>query len=99
MGVADFRGSAHVLYCAAIMSAYDSVHNVARLLKRGGLGTIVAAMLEAARPLHVLGAQAAFIIDPFFGGDEGALSQFGHVLEDPEAFADLISVLRDEELM
>jgi hypothetical protein len=72
------------------------VQNVARSLKRGGLGPIIATLLEASRPLRVLGAQAAFIFDPLFGGDSGALMRFGEILEDPEAFADLIRVLREE---
>ncbi|MGD8553753.1 MAG: hypothetical protein PVG02_08830, partial [Anaerolineales bacterium] len=86
-----------VLYCAAMMSERDSVHDVARLLKRGGLGSVFAAVLEAGGPLRVLGAQAAFMFDPLLGGDAGTLTRFGEILEDPEAFADLISVLRDED--
>jgi hypothetical protein len=97
MVVVDFRHTILVLYCAAIMSAHDSVQDLARLLKRGGLGSIFAAVLEAAKPLRVLGAQAAFIIGPIFGGDSGTLSKLGEVLEDPEAFAILVDELRDGE--
>jgi hypothetical protein len=93
--VADFRHTILVLYCAAMMSSRDSVHEIARLLKRGGLGSIFAVMLEAAGPLRVLGAQAAFIFDPLFGGQSSALTQFGEILEDPEAFDILISTLKD----
>jgi hypothetical protein len=95
-GVAHFRHTILVLYCAAMMSKRDSVRDLARLLKRGGLGSIFAAVLEAGGPLRVLGAQAAFLFDPLFGGGEGALARFGEILEDPEAFRDLISVLREE---
>jgi hypothetical protein len=95
MVVADFRHTLLVLYCAAMMSSRESVPEIARLLKRGGLGSIVAAMLEAASPLRVLGAQAAFIFDPLFSGHSKALTQFGEILEDPEAFEILISTLKD----
>lgn len=79
-----------------MMMANNSVQDVARFLKRGGFASIFATMLEAAQPLRVLGAQAAFIFDPLLGGDSGALTLFGEVLEDPEAFANLIDVLRNE---
>ncbi len=79
-----------------MMSRHDSVRDVARLIKRGGFGSIFAAVLEAGGPLRVLGAQAAFLFDPLFSGRSGALTKFGEILEDPEAFEDLIEVLKDE---
>ena len=94
--MADFRHTILVLYCAAMMSSRDSVPEIARLLKRGGLGSWFAALLEAGGPLRVLGAQAAFMFNPLLSGQSGVLTQFGEILEDPEAFADLISILRDE---
>lgn len=75
---------------------HDSVQDVAQLLKRGGLGWIVATALEAGGPLRMLGAQAAFMFDPLLSGESGVLTKFGEILEDPEAYSDLISILREE---
>jgi hypothetical protein len=65
-------------------------------MKRGGFGSLVAAVLEAGGPLRVIGAQAAFLFNPLFSGRSGTLTTFGEILEDAEAYQDLIEALRDE---
>lgn len=78
------------------MEAHETARDVARVIKRGGFGSIVAAFLEAASPLRVLGAQFAFVFDPLLGGRDRALLRFGQVLEDDEAFSVLLDDLKDE---
>ncbi len=78
------------------MSTHDSVQDVVRLMKRGGFGSLFAAVLEAGGPLRVLGAQAAFFCDPLFSASSGTLTKLGEILEDPEAYKDLLEALKDE---
>lgn len=78
------------------MSTHESVRDVARLMKRGGFGFVFATLLEAGGPLRVLGAQAAFLLDPLFSGRSGALTMLGEILEDAEAYELLVDELRDE---
>jgi hypothetical protein len=36
------------------------------------------------------------MFDPLLSGESGVLTKFGEILEDPEAYSDLISILREE---
>lgn len=66
--------------------------DLARKLRATGMGGMLAVLLEAAGPLTVIGAQAAYFAEPLFGGsDMRALAQ---LLEDPQKVRALIEELR-----
>jgi hypothetical protein len=44
-----------------------------------------------------LGAQAAYLLNPFMGGSSGTWNEFGKLLEDPDAISELIVMLRKKE--
>ena len=71
---------------------HDLTEDLARKLRRTGMGGVAAMLLEAAGPLTLIGAQAAYIVEPLFGGEE--LHDIGRVLEDPEKVRRLIDQLR-----
>jgi hypothetical protein len=66
--------------------------DLARKLRATGMGGILAILLEAAGPLTVIGAQAAYLADPLFGGLD--LHELGRVLEDPQQVSELVDELR-----
>ncbi len=66
--------------------------DLARKLRATGMGGILAVLLEAAGPLTVIGAQAAYFADPLFGALD--LDELGRVLEDPQQVSDLVEELR-----
>jgi hypothetical protein len=71
---------------------HDLTEDLARKLRRTGMGGVAAVLLEAAGPLALIGAQAAYIVEPLFGGEE--LHSIGRVLEDPKKVRLLIDQLR-----
>jgi hypothetical protein len=66
--------------------------DLGRKLRATGMGGILAVLLEAAGPLTVLGAQAAYIADPLFDGL--GLGELGRILEDPGQVSELVDELR-----
>lgn len=60
-------------------------------LRRAGLGSLAADLLEAAGPLSAVGAQFSYFIDPFFNG---GLERFGRLLEDPDEVRAFVQELR-----
>lgn len=68
------------------------IQDLARKLRATGMGGILAVLLEAAGPLTVIGAQAAYFAEPLFGAAE--LRALGRVLEDPQQVRQLIDELR-----
>ena len=68
--------------------------DLARKLRATGMGGILAVLLEAAGPLTVIGAQAAYFVEPLIGGDD--LRTLGRVLEDPQQVRALIDDLRSQ---
>ncbi len=60
-------------------------------LRRAGLHTVVADLLESLGPLSMLGAQFSYLVDPFFGG---RLEPYGKLLDDRQQVEQLISELR-----
>lgn len=70
---------------------------LARLIRRSGMGGIVAAFLDAGGPILPLGAQAAYLIDPIVGGPTGTWNELGKILEDPDAVSELIVMLRKKD--
>jgi hypothetical protein len=70
----------------------NMTQDLARKLRATGMGGILAVLLEAAGPLTVIGAQAAYLADPLFGGLD--LVELGRVLEDPQQVSELVDELR-----
>lgn len=68
--------------------------DLARKLRATGMGGILAVLLETAGPLTVIGAQAAYFVEPLLGGED--IRALGHVLEDPRQVRALIDDLRSE---
>lgn len=62
-------------------------------LRRAGLHTAAADVLEALGPLTMLGAQFSYLADPLFGGK---LEPYGKLLDDQHQVQRLISALRAE---
>jgi len=83
----------------AILREMDSITSVseriAGSLRRARLEGVAAAVLEACAPLAVLGAQAAYVVEPFLGGGGTRASDLARLLEDPAGVADLIERLRE----
>jgi hypothetical protein len=73
-----------------------SVDRVVRWLQRAGLNGPVAFLIEAAGPLVPLGAQVAFLLEPFFGTVEHPFGDLARLLEDPSQVSTLIENLRGE---
>jgi hypothetical protein len=59
------------------------------------MGGVLAVLLEAAGPLTVVGAQAAYFAEPLLGGID--MRALGRVLEDPQQVSELIEELRSAE--
>ncbi len=53
-------------------------------LRALGLDEHLATVLEALGPVALLGAQAAYMLEPLIGGRGGVLGEIGRMLEDPE---------------
>ncbi len=70
---------------------------LARILRRTGLGGLVAAFLDAGGPILPLGAQAAYLLNPFMSSPSGTWNEFGKIMEDPDAISELIEMLRKKE--
>ncbi len=62
-------------------------------LRASGLDEPLAMLLEALGPLALVGAQAAYLLEPLIGGRDGVLGEIGRMLEDPEAGSRLAAYL------
>lgn len=67
--------------------------SVVAWLRRAGLQSAAADVLEALGPLTILGAQFGYLADPFFGGK---LEPYGKLLDDPSQVQRLIAELRED---
>ena len=70
---------------------------IARWLNNQGLQGVVAFLLEVGRPFSILGAQAAYIVEPLFGSRRGLFQDLGRFLEDPEQIDVLMDQLHKSE--
>lgn len=86
-----------MLYCAAMEGRIKVQRRLARMLRRSGLGGLVAAFLDAGGPILPLGAQAVYLLNPFMSGPSGTWNEFGKIMEDPDAVSELIVLLRKKE--
>jgi hypothetical protein len=69
---------------------------IARWLNNRGLQGIAAFLLELGRPFGFFAAQAAYIAEPFFGGQRGLFRDLARLLEDPEQMDQLMDHLYTE---
>ena len=67
-------------------------------MRRAGLNHFAASMLDGFEPAAIVLAQLAFLADPFVGSYQGALTDLGHILEDPASRAALIAELDKENV-
>jgi len=86
-----------MLYCAAMKGRVKVQRRLAQILRRSGLGGLVAAFLDAGGPILQLGAQAAYLLNPLVSAPSGTWNEFGKIMEDPDAISDLIVMLRNKE--
>jgi len=70
---------------------------IARWLNNQGLQGVAAFLLEVGRPFSVLGAQAAYIVEPLFGSRKGLFQDLARLLEDPEQIDALMDQLNNRE--
>jgi len=70
---------------------------IAQRLREHDLHEWIGVLLSAARPLAVLGAQAAYILEPLVGGRNGWLRDFAILLEDPHELDALLDRLHEED--
>lgn len=75
----------------------DFTLDYARKIQRLGLGDLTIALIDAFKPLAIIGAQVVYLLDPFVGASDGRLVTLGRILEDPEQTAILLDHLREEE--
>ena len=82
----------------AILRAMDAQQRFAdsmiEWLQDMGLADFIAAALEAAGPLALLGAQAIFMLEPLVSTPGGRLSKLAQTLEDPSQMEGLVQRLR-----
>lgn len=76
----------------------DFTLDYARKIRRLGLGNFTIALIDALKPLAIVGAQVVYVLDPFVGASDGRLVTFGQILEDPDQTAILLDHLREEEI-
>lgn len=62
---------------------------------RSGLRELSASLLEAVGPLSLLGAQAIYLVEPFFPSRRSRLRAVARILEDPEQVRGWIESVRD----
>ena len=77
------------------MQARSDWSGWAESLRRLKLDGFAAWALEAGGPLTILGAQAVYISQPFFGGEK--LKSLAHMLEEDEEAQAFARYLRGEE--
>jgi hypothetical protein len=72
--------------------------NWGSFLRRHSLNETAAVFLEAAGPLTILGAQMAYLLQPFFNPERAHQWQaVAELLEDPEQGRSFATFLRQEE--
>ena len=96
MGVHGERAMV-MLYCAAMNRMDETSLKIAERLNSSGLGTLSILILDAFKPLGVLGAQLIYFLEPFFGSSRKSLNDLGRIIEDPDETDRLLAYLRQEE--
>ncbi len=77
----------------------DFTLDYARKIRRLGLGNFTIALIDALKPLAIMGAQVVYVLDPFVGGSDGRFVALGRIIEDQEQTAILLDHLREEETL
>ncbi len=75
----------------------DFTLEYARKIRRLGLGNLTIALMDALKPLAILGAQVVYVLEPFVGTSDGRWVTLGRIIEDPEKSAIFLAQLREEE--
>jgi hypothetical protein len=86
-----------MLYCAAMVDRQDALTRLIARIGGTGLGNILAAILDAAGPIALIGAQAIYALDPLLSAKGSDWNELGQALEDPESLEELIKALRGGE--
>lgn len=73
--------------------AVDS-KRIADWLRERNLNEIAAFFIEATKPLNSLGAQAAYLVAPLVGGQNGPLHDLACILEDPDQVSNFVGHLK-----
>jgi hypothetical protein len=75
------------------------ISEVARALRRFGLGGLAATLLGDGGPLPFLGAQALYFSAPVLGAfaPQGQVENLAALLEDPKSMQTLVSELKQSE--
>ena len=84
-----------MLYCATVECMSQIREDLVQRLRRTGLGSVAAALLEGFAPLAPLGAQGLFLLQPLFGGGE-TWQAVAKALEDPVQLDEWTTALRGE---
>lgn len=63
-------------------------------IHRSGYGLILGSLLDAMKPVGFIGAQFAYLLDPFVGTKAISLNDLGEVLEDPGQLTELAKIMR-----
>ena len=86
-----------MLYCAAMVKMDPATIELRDLIKKYRAESWALLFMDAARPLVVLGSQAAYMLQPFTGAVGDRMVRFGGVLEDPTQLEQLIASLGSAE--
>ena len=66
-------------------------------LKARGLDSVALTVLDVAGPFSLIGAQLAYVLQPWAKGSGVDLGSLARVLEDPERRAELVRALQEEQ--
>jgi hypothetical protein len=72
-------------------------NRIAGWLRKHGLHEIALHVLDLAGPFQYLGAQAMYMLEPFFGGKVNFAHDLAIILEDGEKVDALVEKLRERE--
>jgi hypothetical protein len=86
-----------MLYCATRAVMRDLTEEWAGKVQQSGFGGILGTILDGLKPLGFIGAQFAYMLDPFLSREAAWLHELGQILEDPDELGRLVDRLRGEE--
>jgi hypothetical protein len=86
-----------MLYCAAMAEMEPATIELRDLIKKYRAESLAMLLLDAGKPLVILGSQAAYMLQPFTGAVGDRIVRFGDVLEDPTELEQLIASLGSME--
>ena len=87
-----------MLYCAAMAKMEPATIELRDLIKKYRAESLAMLLLDAGKPLMILGSQAAYMLQPFTGTVGDRMVRFGDVLEDQTELDQLIASLSPREV-